>query len=259
MSEYGVRLPAAPVRQVDYSRRVTFYFEGQPLEAFAGETVAMALFAAGRRIFSRSFKYHRPRGLLCCSGDCPNCLMHIGGRPNQRACRVPVREGLRVSSQHAWPSLDRDRLHGIELFSRLMPVGFYYKTLYRPRFLWKLAEPVIRRLAGLGQIDINHQDHDKYEHSYEFTDVTVVGAGPAGIRAALRVAKAGVSVTLVDGDARLGGHLCYQTLPSGPGGEPGYETAGKMAEAVREQTNIRVLESSSAIGAYEGGLIPILH
>jgi sarcosine oxidase, subunit alpha len=258
MSENGVRLPVAPAQQVDYSRKVTFYFEGQPLEAFAGETVAMALFAAGRRIFSRSFKYHRPRGLLCCSGDCPNCLMHVAGRPNQRACRVPVREGLRVSAQHAWPSLDRDLLNGIELFSRLMPVGFYYKTLYKPRFLWKLAEPVIRRLAGLGQIDINDQRHGEYEHSYEFTDLTVVGGGPAGIQAALCAARAGVSVTLIDGEARLGGHLCYQTLPGHHDGMPGYEVAAKMTAAVREQSNLRVLESSSAIGAYEGGLIPIL-
>lgn len=261
MSNHTERLPAAPVRQVDYAQKLTFYFEGKPVQAFAGETVAMALFAAGRRIFTRSFKYHRPRGLLCCSGDCPNCLMHIDGQPNKRACRVPIREGLRVSAQHAWPSLDRDFFHVIELFSRLMPVGFYYKTLYRPKFLWKLAEPIIRRLAGLGRIDIRDHGHGEYGHSYEFTDVTVVGGGPAGIQAALRAAEAGVSVTLVDAEGQLGGHLCYQTIPRSE--DPyeamaGYEVAREMAAAVREQSGIKVLSAASAVGAYEGGLVPIL-
>src|SRR5437867_1801834 len=261
MSDDTIRLPAAPAQRVDYKQRVTFYFEGRPVRAFAGETVAMALFAAGRRIFSRSFKYHRPRGLLCCSGDCPNCLMHIDGQPNKRACRIVVREGLQVSGQHAWPSLDRDLLRGIELFSRLMPVGFYYKTLYKPKFLWKLAEPVIRRLAGLGRIDTDDPSHGDYEHRYEFTDVTVVGGGPAGIRAAVRAAEADVSVTLVDTQTQLGGHLCYQTIPCGHDpyqGMAGYEIARKMAAAVRERTNIQVLSDAFAFGAYEGGLIPIL-
>src|SRR2546428_11201904 len=124
MSNDSVRLPPAPVRQVDYEQKLTIYFEGKPVQAFAGETVAMALFAQGRRIFSRSFKYHRPRGLLCCSGDCPNCLMEIDGKPNIRACRVPVCDGLRVRSQHAWPSVDRDMFRFIEGFERLLPIGF---------------------------------------------------------------------------------------------------------------------------------------
>ncbi|MDP3768210.1 MAG: 2Fe-2S iron-sulfur cluster-binding protein, partial [Dehalococcoidia bacterium] len=104
------RLPSHPAQRIDRTRTVGFTFAGRSYIGFAGDTVGSALYAAGVRIFSRSFKYHRPRGLLCCRGHCPNCLVNIDGTPNVRACTEPLRDGQLVAPQHAWPSLERDAL-----------------------------------------------------------------------------------------------------------------------------------------------------
>src|ERR1700719_4782415 len=115
------------------SEKSSFEFDGKTVEARAGDTVASALYRAGRRIFTRSFKYHRPRGLLCLSGKCPNCLMNVDGTPNVRTCMTPVRAGMRVTHQNAYPSLDHDWLSIVQRFDGLMPVGWYYKTMTNPR------------------------------------------------------------------------------------------------------------------------------
>ncbi|MBI2461147.1 MAG: (2Fe-2S)-binding protein [Candidatus Rokubacteria bacterium] len=148
------RLPAHPAQLVDRARRVTIDFEGRPIPACEGESVAAALYAAGIRIFSRGFKYHRPRGLLCCAGRCPNCLMNVDGTPSVRTCVEPVRDGMRVRHQNAWPTLERDLFSVIDKFDRLLPVGFYYKTFIHPRRLWPAYEWVLRHLAGLGELDL---------------------------------------------------------------------------------------------------------
>ena len=111
--------------------------------------MASALYRAGQRIFTRSFKYHRPRGLLCCSGHCPNCLMNVDGIPNVRTCITPARAGMAVKHQNARPSLDFDYLSIAQRFDWMMPVGWYYKTFTNPR-MWHLAETQIRKVAGLG-------------------------------------------------------------------------------------------------------------
>ena len=258
MSDDNGRLGPHAAQQINRDRPLTFYFHGQPIAAFAGDTVASALYAAGRRIFTRSFKYHRPRGLLCCSGDCPNCLMEIDGKPNVRACRAPVRHGLQVLSQHAWPSVDHDVFRIIERFERLLPVGFYYKTLYKPRLLWKIAEPIIRKLAGLGRVRGDQAPEGEYEHRYEYVDVLVVGGGPAGMAAAKEAATRGSSVLLVDNEERLGGHLRYQTRAGGYGSQPDYEMARSIEADLRQQGNVRTLSSATAFGSYEGGLVPVL-
>src|SRR2546425_13219964 len=149
-----MRLPAQAREQIDRSRSVTFFFHGKPVEAFAGDTIGSALYAAGRRVFSRSFKYHRPRGLLCCSGDCPNCLMQVDGVPNVRACVEPVRQGARVRAQNVLGSLDHDLLAVIDRAGGpFTPVGFYYRTMIRPRAFWPYYERVLRNIAGLGRVD----------------------------------------------------------------------------------------------------------
>ena len=131
------RLPAQPGELIDRGSTVEFQFDGKKVTAFQGDTVGSALHASGVSTLSRSFKYHRPRGLLCCAGKCPNCLVNVDGVPNVRACTKPVKPGMRVAHQNAWPSLKWDFLSVLDRLGWLMPVGFYYKALYRPKLLWR--------------------------------------------------------------------------------------------------------------------------
>ena len=258
------RLPARPSQIIDRSRNVYFNYEGKRILAYPGDTVASALHASGIDIFGRSFKYHRPRGLLCVSGRCPNCMMNVDGAPNIRACACAAADGMNVAGQNAWPSVENDALSALQYFDRLMPVGFYYKTLIRPKAAWHLAEPVIRRVAGLGTVDTNRIPDTEYEHVNAYTDVAVIGGGPAGLSAAIAAAEAGARVTLVDDQPSLGGHLRYNILPSPQMGESqgessvlGYELARRLAESVHASTRIQVLSDASAMAVYQGNMVTV--
>jgi sarcosine oxidase, subunit alpha len=202
---------------IDRSRTISFTFNGRAYSAHPGDTIASALAAAGVKTFSRSFKYHRPRGLLCCAGHCPNCLVQVGEEPNVRACTRSVTEGLHVSPQNAWPSLDYDLMSLTALADRFLPVGFYYKTFMRPQALWPVYEHFLRHAAGLGEVHLDKEaDHPHgYDKQYLHADVVVVGGGPAGISAAQAAAKAGARVTLFEENSRLGGHLRFSSVDKG--------------------------------------------
>ena len=214
----------------------------------------------GTRVFSRSFKYHRPRGLLCCSGNCPNCLVTVGDEPNVRACTRPVEPGLRVRSQNAWPSLGFDLLSLLDKLHWLMPVGFYYKALHRPKALWLLARRLIRRVGGLGSIDINVTHETEYSSRNLHADVAVVGGGPAGMTAALEAAETGASVTLIDDQPALGGHLRYsRQLRPHPNPPPeGEGMLGELAEQVAQSPNIETLSNATVFGLYQDKLLAVL-
>ena len=170
---------------------------------FEGDTIASAAFAAGKRVFSRSFKYHRPRGLLCCSGHCPNCLMTVDGVPNVRVCTEPIREGAVVEGQNVRWSLDFDFMSVTDkVGGPFTPVGFYYRTFIRPRAAWPLYEKFLRSAAGLGKLDPHAGHSRRYDTEHRQARVLVVGGGEAGRAAALEAAKAGPGVVLVDEDAR---------------------------------------------------------
>lgn len=231
---------------------MTIRFRDRTIDAQPGDTVAAALFRAGQRIFSRSFKYHRPRGLLCVSGKCPNCLMNVDGVPNVRACVTPVRDGMRVSAQNARPSLEHDRLSIVQKFDWLMPVGWYYKTLQTPA-IWHAAEPYIRRVAGLGEIPaggIAEADHAEYEHAWMHAQTAVVGGGYAGIQAALEAAGRGEDVVLVDDQPDLGGQARYRDLPN--------DRTGELIARLNSCSNVTVLKGCSCFGLYEGNLLGVL-
>jgi sarcosine oxidase subunit alpha len=201
------RLPARPGQVLDRSQGIDFAWNGRGHRGYSGDTIASALYAAGVRVYSRSFKYHRPRGLLCVSGRCPNCLCNVDGTPNVRICTTELQPGMQVRSQNAWPSVDRDVMSVIDTLSPLLPVGFYYKTFIQPKGMWPLYEGVLRRAAGLGVLDTRREPQGDYVTEYRHTDVAVVGGGPAGLAAALEAARLGADVTLIDDQPALGGSL----------------------------------------------------
>jgi sarcosine oxidase, subunit alpha len=194
-----LRLEQQPNERIDRSREIAFTYRGRRIQAFEGDTFGSALYAAGQRIFSRSFKYHRPRGLLCCSGSCANCMMTVDGVPNVRVCAEPVREGAEVVGQNVLGSLDHDLLAVTDkVGGPFTPVGFYYRTMIRPRWAWPLYERFLRNVAGLGRLDPHAERTNRYDTEHRHADVLVVGGGSAGQRAAAEHATRGAEVTLVE-------------------------------------------------------------
>ncbi len=241
------RQPTADSRQPTAdSRVVTFSFNGRPVRALSGQSIAAALYAADVRIFSRSFKYHRPRGLFCVSGDCPNCLMEVNGRPNVRTCVEPARHGQVVRHQNAWPSLNFDVLRIFDRLDSFLPVGFYYRRFHKPRWLWPLVAKAIRHVAGLGKIDIWEEPATPADVEHLHTDVCVIGGGPAGLAAAAEAATAGASVLLLEREPRPGGHLLY-------GGEAAL--LEPLLNQLQASSRARVLCGTTAFGLYEGNLV----
>lgn len=238
------RLPAAPSQLIDRSSPVTFEFNGRQVEAFEGDTVASALYASGVRIFSRSFKYHRARGLLCVAGRCPNCLMTVDGVPNVRACTEPARPGMTVRHQNAWPSLDRDFLSIFDRLDRLLPIGFYYKAFHHPKWAWSVASKVIRRVAGLGSVDTGTLSDRRYHHEFRHVDVAVVGGGVAGMSAALAAVEQGASVMLIDDQPTLGA-------------ADNTSRATTLSQQVKASA-IEVFSPATVFGLYEGNLLAVL-
>ncbi len=256
------RLDPIPLELIDRSTTVEFEFNGRPVQAYEGDTVGSALYASGVRIFSRSFKYHRVRGMLCVSGNCPNCLMTVDGVPNVRACVQRVEQGMKVKGQNAWPGLERDLFSVIDRFRWALPIGFYYKGLYRPRALWNFSASLIRRLAGLGSVNLDAEEHRSRHRSYAHADVAVVGGGIAGMSAALEAADKGGRVTLVDDQPTLGGRLRYgsrhQLVSVDGGGESTPpEAAHLLASRIAEHERIDVLSDSTVFGHYEGNLLGV--
>ena len=242
------RLPAQPGERIDRSTSVGFTFDGKRVEALAGDTIASALYAAGQRTFSRSFKYHRRRGLLCCAGQCPNCLVAVDGAPGVRACTEPVREGMEVEHLNASPSLEHDVMAVTDAVGGpFTPPGFYYKTFIRPRRLWPVYEKVLRHAAGLGKLRASQDEREwRTEYRRRHADVLVVGGGLAGLRAAIAAAEAGADVVLADEGPEPGGRALA---------EGGHERARELAEQARG-AGVELLSSASVLGSFDG-LVPI--
>src|SRR5438045_3331588 len=196
---------------IDRSHPLAFRFDGAAYGGYAGDTLASALLASGVELVGRSFKYHRPRGILTAGSEESNALVELrsGSRrePNTRATVAELYDGLEARSQNRWPSLAFDMGAINSLLSPLFVAGFYYKTFMWPAALWeKLYEPIIRRAAGLGRASEEH-DPDVYEKSHAFCDVLVIGGGPAGLSAALAAGRSGARVIVCDEDFILGGRL----------------------------------------------------
>lgn len=240
---------------IDRTRQLGFTFDGQDLDGYAGDTLASALLANGVRLVGRSFKYHRPRGILSAGSEEPNALVELrdGARrePNTRATVAELYDGLVARSQNRFPSLRFDAMAVNALLSPILGAGFYYKTFMWPASFWeKVYEPLIRRAAGLGRAS-GIADPDHYEKSYAFCDVLVIGSGPAGLMAALVAGRAGGRVILAEEDFHLGGRCLSETRPIGEA------TAAHWAERVEAELavlpEVRILRRTTVFGAYDHG------
>nr|WP_213396309.1 sarcosine oxidase subunit alpha family protein [Yoonia sp.] len=234
---------------------VTFTFDGKPVQGVPGEPVTAALLASGIRLMGRSFKYHRPRGVLTAGSEEPNALVTVGRGaaqdPNRRATMVEVSEGLEVFSQNAWPSLRHDALAVNDLLSPFLGAGFYYKTFMWPASFWeRLYEPVIRRAAGLGRLS-GEANAERYEKAFAFCDLLVIGAGPAGLMAALTAGRAGVDVILADEDSAMGGRLLREV--EDVDGRPAALWVADVLAQLRALPNVRLMTRTTVTGAYDQG------
>ena len=238
--------------RIDRLKPLNFTFDGKSISGFAGDTVASAVMASGQNVFGRSFKYHRPRGLVGLGSEEMNALVGVGAgarhEPNLRATQVELFNGLTAVSQNRWPSLSFDIGAINNSLSRFFPGGFYYKTFMWPKAFWKhVYEPFIRRAAGLGKA-ADERDPDTYEHMHIHADVVVVGGGIAGLTAAETAANAGVRVLLIDENPVLGG---IADLTAGKIGEGCVsDHAAELAARVAKHANIHVLTRTTAVGHY---------
>lgn len=203
-----MRLPEPKGLYLDRSKTLSFKFDGKTYKGFQGDSIASALAANNIKLLSRSFKYHRPRGILSMAGRDANTFVQIDDEPNVRADTYPIFQGLEVCSQNVYGSLENDWGRFIELLGRFLPVGFYYKAFYKPKGIWKYWDKIIRNFAGLGKVDFNSKPY-KSDKAYRFCDVAVLGVGPAGLSAALQAANSGAEVILIDENPLLGGSLNY--------------------------------------------------
>ncbi|WP_432345018.1 sarcosine oxidase subunit alpha [Shinella yambaruensis] len=244
------------------ARTARFTFDGKTFDALEGDTVASALLANGVHLVGRSFKYHRPRGILSAGPEEPNALVDVSRdaarrQPNVRAPVQEVFDGMKVESQNRWPSLAFDVGGVNNLLSPFFAAGFYYKTFMWPKAAWeKVYEPFIRRAAGLG-VAPTEEDPDHYANRYAYCDVLIAGAGVAGLSAALAAAEAGARVILCDEQPEVGGALHYDTSVK-IDGQNGYDWAQATAAKLRAMENVTVLTRTTAFGYYNHNFVALV-
>ncbi|MEM6409746.1 MAG: sarcosine oxidase subunit alpha family protein, partial [Pseudomonadota bacterium] len=252
------RLPQGGL--IDRDKKFSWSFDGQKREGFQGDTVASALLASGQKLMGRSFKYHRPRGVVTAGSAEPNALMTVGAKgrtaANSRATMVELHDGLSARSQNRWPTLafDINAVNG--LFSPLISAGFYYKTFMYPAAFWeKVYEPLIRRAAGLGKASYE-ADPDHYEKQWLHCDLLVIGGGPAGLAAALVAGRAGARVILIDENPSLGGMLWGSE--GEVDGRSGQAFAASLGQDLDALANVRVMTRTTAFGWYDQNVFGVL-
>ena len=249
------RLPAPWGGYIDRGSPVRFSFEGREIEGFAGDTIASALAANGIRMLSRSFKYHRPRGSMSMSGDDGGALVQVGDEPNVLADAREIEPGMTVTGQNYVGSLESDHASILERFKPFLPVGFYYKAFFRPRGIWNYWEKLIRQTAGLGRVNLDAPKR-YYDKTYEFCDVAVIGAGPAGLAAAAEAADAGADVLLVERAPDVGGSLAFHRFD--PDLSKAEQTLPQLRERVTGQSELRVMTNAVCTGWFADNWLSII-
>ena len=240
---------------IDRTKPVRFRFDGKDYAGYKGDTLASALLANDVRLVGRSFKYHRPRGVLTAGSEEPNALVEVVGpsnqTPNVRATMQEVFEGLVAQSQNRLGSLRFDLMAVNDYLSPFLSAGFYYKTFMWPRAFWEgLYEPLIRRAAGLGSLSGKH-DLGTYEKAFAFCDVLVIGSGPSGLMAALTAGRSGADVILCEESHALGG--CLLSDGGTIGGQPAGEWVASVVAELQALPNVRIMARTTVTGAYDHG------
>jgi len=246
----SMRLNHRPGEVIDRGREFTFTWNGEEYPAYKGDTIISALAACGERIFSRSFKYHRPRGLLSASFVDPGCMVQVDDEPNVRGAHRRVEPGMVASPQGVWPSLEYDVGSANGAFGRFLSAGFYYKTFIKPRRLWPVYRRVLRRFSAGGVVS-SESSHGYFDKRYAHPDVLIAGGGPAGMATAVAAAEAGAQVLLIEEEYELGGHLRW-------GDEAQLAALRGLREAVASTPGIEVMADSVVNGRYDDNWVAVM-
>ena len=249
------RLSAPYGTLIDRESTIEFKFENKTISGFEGDTIASALVANKQWLLSRSFKYHRPRGPLTMAGQDANTMVQLPSAPNALADKAVIKEDMLVTGQNYTGSLEKDSGALLGLFSRFLPVGFYYKAFFKPRGMWEKWAPLIRKKAGLGIID-QQLKSPYYDKQYKFYDVVIVGGGPAGMQAAIDIAVHDCEVLIVDENTILGGSLNYARLDAE--GTRAKSLRTELVNAVEANSNITVMTNAVCNGWFADNWLPII-
>ena len=242
---------------IDRNKPIKFEFNGKKLSGFDGDTLASALLSNDQVLVGRSFKYHRPRGIVSSGSEEPNALINLGEKekfePNQRATTTELFDGLKATSQNHWPSLNFDIGVINNYLARFLPAGFYYKMFIHPRPFWKyIYEPFIRKSAGLGRAP-SQKDNSKYEHFYAFYDLVIVGGGISGLNAALAAAESGLKILIMEQTSQWGGR-CLVDFPS-INEETSSEYISRLLSKLRKFKNVTMRSRMMGAGVYDHGYL----
>ncbi|WP_290786327.1 2Fe-2S iron-sulfur cluster-binding protein, partial [Halomonas sp.] len=246
--------------RIDRAHTLNFTFNGKRFQGHAGDTLASALLANGVDIVNRSFKYSRPRGIVAAGAEEPNAVVQLGSTeagqvPNVRATQQALFNGLEARSTNGWPNVQRDMMSLVgKLGGKFMPPGFYYKTFMAPASMWMTYEKFIRKGAGMGRSPAEN-DPDIYDHLHQHCDVLVVGAGPAGLAAALAAARGGARVILVDEQEEMGGSLLdtRETLD----GKPAHRWVAEAQQELAGMDNVVLLPRTTANGYHDHNFVTL--
>ena len=242
---------------IDRKKPIKFEFNGKKLSGFEGDTLASALLSNDQVLVGRSFKYHRPRGIVASGSEEPNALINLGEKekfePNQRATTIELFDGLKAASQNHWPSLNFDIGVVNNYLARFLPAGFYYKMFIHPRPFWKyIYEPFIRQSAGLGRAP-SQKDHSQYEHFYAFYDLVIIGGGISGLNAALTAAESGLKILIIEQTPEWGGRCLvdFSTI----GDETSSEYVSRLVSELKKFQNVTMRSRMMGAGVYDHGYI----
>ena len=245
--------------RIDRNKPITFKFNGKTYQGYAGDTLASALLANGVRLVGRSFKYHRPRGIMSAGIEETNAIVQLAGRedePSVAATALPICEGMEAASVRGWPGLRWDIGVMTDCLQRFFPAGFYYKTFMWPNNWWNIYGYFVRRKTGMGTAPKTYRPEERYEKRYHHCDVLIIGAGPAGLSAALAAGNSGARVMLVDEQLEAGGSLL--NTEKEVDGKPALGWVAKTVRRLRRIAEVIHLQRATAIGYYDHNMVYVL-